>query len=617
MLLPLLFSLFAAGGAASSATLHEHRHGSFFPDEVLRVKRGSINSGGIHQLSALANGSMPGPTIRIPEDKVVWIRVYNDMDNANLTMHWHGLAQAAYPFSDGTPLASQWPIPPNHFFDYQLKAEKGSAGSYFYHSHVGMQALTVAGPLIVQDSSPPPYPSDGERLMFLQELWKQPEDTMNEGLLATPAKWPGEPVTWLVNGKATNQRRSNSTTRLNGTHELAIINVEPQKTYRFRFMAASALSVLLLAFEGHQRLDIIQADGEYTKPYPVEMIQMGSGQRFEALLKTKTCQELKTLYNGRLDFYVQLEARERPMPITTYAVLRYQNTCNFDKVERVSAKEAPRHGKPLTLPGTIEDYLDYKLEPLSTEGEKFPSAAEVTRRVILNLQQVRNHYQVWTINNESWSEEPNDVLPHSRPQEPYLISLYRNHTAYLPDYNAAVAHGGLDPYTKTYPARVGEVIEVVLQHLNSKTQVSPPPGRSRFPLLPQTHPWHAHGAHYWDAGGGRGAWDAATAESRLSGTRPIRRDTTLLYGYGKEMASGEKVGWRMWRMRVTQPGVWMVHCHMPAHMVGGLQTVWVHGDAGHLLKVPRPAVDGYLEFGGSAYGTASRVPRVLHFGETD
>ena len=52
------------------------------------------------------------------------------------------------PFSDGSVQASQWPIPPGHFFDYELAAEPEDSGTYFYHSHVGMQALTAAGALI-------------------------------------------------------------------------------------------------------------------------------------------------------------------------------------------------------------------------------------------------------------------------------------------------------------------------------------------------------------------------------------------------------------------------------------------------------------------------------------
>ena len=88
--------------------------------------------------------------------KVSWIRVYNDMDQYNATIHWHGLAQRAAPFSDGTPTASQWPIPPKHFFDYEILPETSEAGSYFYHSHVGFQADTCTGPLIIEDPGAPP-----------------------------------------------------------------------------------------------------------------------------------------------------------------------------------------------------------------------------------------------------------------------------------------------------------------------------------------------------------------------------------------------------------------------------------------------------------------------------
>ena len=54
-----------------------------------------------------------------------------------MLQHWHGLEMATSPFSDGSPVASQWPIPPEHFFDYEVFVPVGQAGTYFYHSHVG------------------------------------------------------------------------------------------------------------------------------------------------------------------------------------------------------------------------------------------------------------------------------------------------------------------------------------------------------------------------------------------------------------------------------------------------------------------------------------------------
>ena len=59
---------------------------SFIPNAVLRVSARNISIGGIHRYTTLVNGSSPGPELRFQEGNVVWVRVYNDMSDANLTM---------------------------------------------------------------------------------------------------------------------------------------------------------------------------------------------------------------------------------------------------------------------------------------------------------------------------------------------------------------------------------------------------------------------------------------------------------------------------------------------------------------------------------------------------
>jgi L-ascorbate oxidase len=81
-------------------------------------------------MSTLVNGSTPGPTLRLQAGKTSWIRVYNI-----IAQQWHGLSQRTADFSDGTPSASQWPIAPLHFFDYEIHPELNDSGTYFYHSH--------------------------------------------------------------------------------------------------------------------------------------------------------------------------------------------------------------------------------------------------------------------------------------------------------------------------------------------------------------------------------------------------------------------------------------------------------------------------------------------------
>ena len=510
---------------------------------------------------------------------------------------------AAYPFSDGTPLASQWPIPPRYYFDYELTMPNGSAGTYFYHSHVGFQATSCSGPLIVEDKVTP-YKVDGERVIHIQELFNKTDTTIEQGLQATPLMWSGETNGFTINGKTI----SNYGVTDQSSAQLAIIDIEPNSTYRLRFIGATSLSYSALGLEDHTDLQIIEADGRYTTQHSTAFIQINSGQRFSALIKSKTCNELKQ--SAKLDYYIQIESRERPSNTTNYAILRYSNACNIppNSVQRASNTSYPNE-KPITLPPTVDGFLDYVLQPLYPND--FPSASQVSRRVVLNVQQVLDKYAIWQDSNVTWSDNADDPVPHTTPNQPYLVSLYENQTAYLPSYSAALKNGGLDPMTNTFPAKIGEVIEIVLQNIGAHAIDNETGGAL------DVHPWHAHGDHYYDIGGGPGAFDPNVAEERLKGTQPVLRDTTMLYRYNATAQPDEKSGWRAWRLRVQQPGVWMIHCHTLQHMIMGMQTVWVFGDAEEVMALPKVDVEGYLTYGGSVYGNSSHAPDVIHFSELD
>ncbi len=112
--------------------------------------------------------------------------------------------------------------------------------------------------------------------------------------------------------------------------------------------------------------------------------------------------------------------------------------------------------------------------------------------------------------------------------------------------------------------------------------------------------------------GGNGTYDPTENEKKLTGYNPVLRDTTNLYQYEAYTKAGSLAGWRGWRLRVQDPGVWMIHCHILQHMIMGMQTVWVMGDYDQITKVPEPYVSGYLTFGGSAYGNESHAPSYVH-----
>lgn len=185
-LLRVLGCLAVARLGLAGTVVHD---GSFQPDEILRVSYDKVNMGCRWRESAVINGTSPGPPLRIKPEQTTWVRVYNDMETENLTMHWHGLSQSIAPFSDGTPQISQWPIPPQHFFDYELHPVAEEAGTYFYHSHVGFQTVSAIGPLIVEDAEACHYDYDEERIFQLTEYFNKSDDSIVEGLIASPFVW--------------------------------------------------------------------------------------------------------------------------------------------------------------------------------------------------------------------------------------------------------------------------------------------------------------------------------------------------------------------------------------------------------------------------------------------
>lgn len=161
---------------------------------------------------------------------------------------------ATSPFSDGTPLAAQWPIPAGKFFDYEIHVPIGMAGTYFYHSHVGFQAVSCAGPLIVEENNVP-YKYDEDKIVFLQDVFTKDDSTIEAGLISSPLVWSGETSMILVNGKGAGSANG---TACNASH--AALDVQPGKTYRLRFIGSTALTLASLAIEGHD-MTVIEVDG--------------------------------------------------------------------------------------------------------------------------------------------------------------------------------------------------------------------------------------------------------------------------------------------------------------------------------------------------------------------
>ena len=115
------------------------------------------------------NGSVPGPTLKVQQGSEIVVHVINQGD-LDTTVHWHGLRlENRY---DGVPHETQAPIPVGGEFTYRIQFP--DAGLYWYHPHIRedyTQELGLYGNILVVPADPCYWPpADREYLLTLDDL---------------------------------------------------------------------------------------------------------------------------------------------------------------------------------------------------------------------------------------------------------------------------------------------------------------------------------------------------------------------------------------------------------------------------------------------------------------
>jgi FtsP/CotA-like multicopper oxidase with cupredoxin domain len=115
------------------------------------------------------NGSIPGPTLEVRQGSEIVVHVVNEGD-VDTTVHWHGLRlENRY---DGVPHETQAPIPVGGEFTYRIQFP--DAGLYWYHPHIRedyTQELGLYGNILVVPPDPDYWPPvDREVILTLDDI---------------------------------------------------------------------------------------------------------------------------------------------------------------------------------------------------------------------------------------------------------------------------------------------------------------------------------------------------------------------------------------------------------------------------------------------------------------
>jgi FtsP/CotA-like multicopper oxidase with cupredoxin domain len=116
------------------------------------------------------NGSIPGPTLHVPQGAEITVDVRNDGD-VETTVHWHGLRLENR--FDGVPHETQAPIPVGGG-GYSCRVQFPDAGFYWYHPHMRedfAQEMGLYGTIVVEPTDPAYWPAvDRELALTLDDL---------------------------------------------------------------------------------------------------------------------------------------------------------------------------------------------------------------------------------------------------------------------------------------------------------------------------------------------------------------------------------------------------------------------------------------------------------------
>ncbi|MFT9092617.1 MAG: copper resistance system multicopper oxidase, partial [Gluconacetobacter sp.] len=255
-------------------------------------------------------GSVPGPILRWQQGDIVTINVTNGLENADTSIHWHGIRLPAA--MDGVPGLSFAGIRPGETFTYRFRVHQ--SGTYWYHSHSGMQEVQgLYGAVVIDPREPDPEPCDRDYVILLSE-WTDvaPSDIVSNLKMQddyytfrqrTAASFPadarraGGAIAALKDRLAWSRMRMAATdiSDVSGIIYTYLLNghapdmnwnglFRPGERVRLRFINAASMTFFDIRIPGLEML-VVQADGNDVDPVPVDEFRIGVAETYDVIVR--------------------------------------------------------------------------------------------------------------------------------------------------------------------------------------------------------------------------------------------------------------------------------------------------------------------------------------------
>ena len=508
-------------------------------DITLRVAQGMLDMDGKPARAVTLNGTVPGPLLRLRQGQKLRLTVENALDEVT-SLHWHGLL---VPFQmDGVPGVSFPGIKPRSRFTYEFAIEQ--AGTYWYHSHSGLQELMgLYAPIVIDPAGAEAAPYDRDHVVLLSDhsfvhparilrnlkvepgYYNRQRQTLaglmagDDQKLADRVAWgkmrmdptdisdvTGDVLTYLVNGHGP---------KINWTALFA-----PGERVRLRFINAAAMTVFNVRIPG-LAMSVVAADGQDVRPVAVDEFQFSPGETYDVIV-TPTEGKVFTIVGEGVDRSGMAIATLAPRP-------------------GMGAVVPPLRTRPVL---TMKD-MGMEMEGMDMKG--------MSMRDGTNAPQVKLDPGVEMINPMPIDRtgEPGIGLDAKYVGEDHRVLVYKDLIALEanPDARAAERElevhltGAMDRYMWSMDGKtMSEAHEPIPMRAGERVRVT---------LINDTmmaHPIHLHG-HLFELVTGHG-------------NRSPRKHTV-------NVLPGGKVSWDV----TAIGGDWAFHCHLFLHMAMGMMCI--------------------------------------------
>ncbi len=267
-----------------------------------------VNFTGRRATALAVNGSVPGPTLRWREGDTVSIAVTNRM-RVPTSVHWHSLRLPNA--MDGVPGLTYRGIQPGETFHYRFPVLQN--GTAWYHSHTRFQEQSgLSGAIIIDPRGEDPVEASRDYVIFLSDWTDTNPETVFSNLKENSDYYNYERITagdLFQEIKHHGLRQAISTrlawARMNmspsdiadvsgATYTYLLNGNNPARNWtglfrrgekvRLRFINGSAMTFFDVRIPG-LKMTVVQADGNYVEPVPVDEFRIGVAERYDVLVE--------------------------------------------------------------------------------------------------------------------------------------------------------------------------------------------------------------------------------------------------------------------------------------------------------------------------------------------